>query len=39
MMLGVPFVWPTGEVAGDWAPLSFVNKRFATELERWYGVP
>jgi hypothetical protein len=39
MLLGVPFVWPTGEVSGDWVRLSFVNKRFARELVRWYGDP
>jgi hypothetical protein len=39
MLVGVPFVWPTGEVSGDWVRLSFVNKRFARELDRWCGDP
>ena len=39
MLLGWPFVWPTGQVSGEWVWLSFVDKRFAKELDRWYGDP
>jgi hypothetical protein len=39
MLLGVPFVWPTGRLSGDRVHLSFVDKRFARELNRWYGHP
>ncbi len=37
MLLGAPVVWPTGRLSGDWVRLSFVDKRFARALERWYG--
>ena len=36
MLIGWPFVWPTGRVSGEWVWLSFVNDRFASELDRWY---
>ena len=32
------FVYPTGRFLDqDWISLSFVDKRFATALDRWYG--
>jgi hypothetical protein len=37
MLVGWPFVWPTGRVSGEWVRLSFVNDRFANELDRWYA--
>ncbi len=37
MLVCWPFVWPTGRVTGDWVWLSFVNKGFAREIDRWYG--
>lgn len=37
MLLGALFVWPTGQLSGDWVRLSFVDERFARALERWYG--
>ena len=36
-LLGVPFVVPLGQVVGDWVWLSFVDRRFADALDRWYG--
>jgi hypothetical protein len=36
-LLGVPFVVPFGQVVGDWVWLSFVDRRFADALDRWYG--
>lgn len=36
MLLGASFVWPTGEVKGDWVQLSFVDRRFARALDDWY---
>ena len=38
-LLAWPFVWPTGRVSDGWVWLSFVDERFAEELERWYGDP
>jgi hypothetical protein len=36
--IGWLFVYPTGRFLDqDWISLSFVDKRFATELDRWYG--
>ena len=35
--IGWLFVWPTGRLSGEWVWLSFVDKRFASELDRWYG--
>ena len=38
--IGWLFVYPTGYfLDDDWISLSFVDKRFATELDRWYGEP
>jgi hypothetical protein len=37
MLVGWPFVWPTGRVSDEWVWLSFVNDRFASELDRWYA--
>lgn len=37
MLLGALFVWPTGQLSGDWVRLSFVDERFARALDRWYG--
>ena len=32
------FVYPTGQILDqDWISLSFVDKGFATALDRWYG--
>lgn len=35
-LVGWPFVWPTGQVSGEWVVLSFVDERFAAALDRWY---
>jgi hypothetical protein len=36
--IGWLFVYSTGHfLDDDWISLSFVDKRFATELDRWYG--
>jgi hypothetical protein len=37
MFLALPFVLPSGAVMGQWVQLSFVNERFAAELDRFYG--
>ena len=37
MVLALPFVLPSGTVVGEWVQLSFVNERFAAELDRFYG--
>ena len=37
MLLAMPFVIPSGAVIGEWVQLSFVNERFAAELNRFYG--
>lgn len=37
LLVGWPFVWPTGRVSGEWVSLSFVHDRFAAELDRWYS--
>jgi hypothetical protein len=37
MFLALPFVLPSGAVMGEWVQLSFVNERFAAELDRFYG--
>jgi hypothetical protein len=37
MLLAVPFVLPSGSVMGEWVQLSFVDERFAAELDRFYG--
>jgi hypothetical protein len=37
MFLALPFVLPSGAVMGDWVRLSFVDERFAAELDRFYG--
>ena len=37
MLLALPFVLPSGSVTGEWVQLSFVNERFAAELDRFYG--
>jgi hypothetical protein len=37
VFFGVPFVLPSGEVAGEWVQLSFVDRRFAKALDDWYG--
>ena len=39
VVFGVPFVSPSGDVAGDWVHLSFVDRRFAKALDDWYGNP
>jgi hypothetical protein len=31
------FVWPRGRLSGDWVEMSFVDERFAREVDRWYG--
>jgi hypothetical protein len=36
-LIGWPFVWPTGRPSGEWVWMSFVNERFASELDRRYG--
>jgi protein-S-isoprenylcysteine O-methyltransferase Ste14 len=36
--IGWLFVYPTGRFLDkDWISMSFVDKGFATSLERWYG--
>lgn len=37
VVVGWPFIWPTGQVDGDWVRLGFVHPRFARELGRFYG--
>jgi hypothetical protein len=37
VVVGTPFFWPQGRPSGDVVWLSFVHKRFAEELNRWYG--
>lgn len=37
VIVGTPFFWPMGRPSGDVVWLSFVHKRFAEELDRWYG--
>jgi hypothetical protein len=37
MFFGRAFVLPNGEVSNDWVRLSFVDARFAHELDRFYG--
>lgn len=37
VVVGTPFFWPQGRPSGDVVWLSFVHKRFAEELDRWYG--
>jgi hypothetical protein len=37
VLIGGPFIWSKGRLSGEWIWLSFVNERFAEELERWYG--
>ena len=37
VLFGKPFVVPSGELAGDWVRLSFVDRRFAKALDDWYG--
>jgi hypothetical protein len=36
-LIGWPFVWPTGRPSGEWVVMSFVNERFAREVDRRYG--
>ncbi len=36
-LVGWLFVWPTGQVSGEWVVMSFVDERFATALDRWYN--
>jgi hypothetical protein len=33
---GMPFVWPSGDVSGEWVQLSFVDRRFSKALDDWY---
>jgi hypothetical protein len=35
--IGWPFIWPTGQLTGDWVWLSFVDGRFADAVDRRYG--
>ena len=35
--VGGLFVFPTGRVGDEFVTMSFVNKRFADEVDRWYG--
>jgi hypothetical protein len=37
LVVGTPFFWPSGRPSGDVVWLSFVHRRFAEELDRWYG--
>ncbi len=37
VFFGKPFVVPSGELAGGWVRLSFVDRRFAKALDDWYG--
>ena len=37
MFLALPFVLPSGAVMGEWVRMSFVDERFAAELDRFYG--
>jgi hypothetical protein len=37
LVVGWPFIWPTGHVDGDWVQLGFVHPRFAREMGRFYG--
>ena len=37
MLIGRGFVLPSGQVQDEWVRLSFVNVRFARELDRFYG--
>jgi len=39
VLFGMPFVVPSGELAGDWVRLSFVDRRFAKALDDRYGNP
>jgi hypothetical protein len=37
LLIGRAFVLPSGEVQDEWVRLSFVDSRFARELDRFYG--
>lgn len=37
LVVGQPFFWPWGRLSGDVVWLSFVHRRFAEELDRWYA--
>ena len=37
LAIGQSFVLPGGQVSGEWVWLSFVDERFAAELDRFYG--
>ena len=37
LFIGRGFVLPSGQVQDEWVRLSFVNVRFARELDRFYG--
>lgn len=37
VVVGWPFIWPTGQIDGDWVQLGFVHPRFAREMGRFYG--
>jgi hypothetical protein len=30
------FMWPRGHLSGEWVHMSFVDKRFAQAVDRWY---
>jgi hypothetical protein len=37
LAVGQSFVLPSGQVASEWVWLSFVDERFAAEMDRFYG--
>jgi hypothetical protein len=38
-ILSLFFAWPRGRLDGEWVEMSFVDKRFATAVDLWYGRP